>query len=137
MDVEAVLTVWYVLSFILFVSHQIIYHLHVMCCILITKSQNTPIECTHYLFSIFMGIRMFIVSSGVLRVYEQHCGYRIGSRNCIPSGATGFTPGFIVGLCCSSYLFSVWYMYCALLSCLSSFCVVCAQRCQCLLIVHS
>ena len=43
-----------------------------MCCILITKSQNTPIECTHYLFSIFMGIRMFIVSSGVLRVYEQH-----------------------------------------------------------------
>ena len=33
MNVEAVPTVWYVLYFILFVSHQIIYHLHVMCCI--------------------------------------------------------------------------------------------------------
>ena len=33
LDVEAVPTVWYVLSFILFISHQIIYHLHVMCCI--------------------------------------------------------------------------------------------------------
>lgn len=39
------------LSFILFVSHQIIYHLHVLCCMLITKSQNTPIQFIYFPYS--------------------------------------------------------------------------------------
>ena len=72
-----------------------------------TKSQNTMMKCANYLFSIFMGIHMFIVSSRVLWVYEQHGGYRIRSRNCLPIGRNwvhsrvfgGFVLIFILVFC--------------------------------------
>ena len=68
-----------------------------MCCILIKKSQNTMMKCANYLFSIFMGIHKFTVSSGVLRVYEQHGGYRIRSKNCLPLGSNWVHPQIFGG----------------------------------------
>ena len=47
-----------------------------------------------------MGNHKFTVSSGVLRVYEQHGGYRIRSRNGLPLGSNWVHPPFFgVGSC--------------------------------------
>jgi hypothetical protein len=44
-----------------------------------------------------MGIHMFTVSSGVLQVYEQHDGYHIRSRNCLPLGSNCDHPSVFGG----------------------------------------
>ena len=49
------------------------------------------------------------------------------------SWAPGFIPGFWWGPCFSSLWISVLYV----LFCLSLFCVLCNQCCQCLWVVHS
>ena len=44
---------------------------------------------------------------------------------CLPSRAPGVTPGFSWGPCCSSFRFSVLCVFCFVLLCLSSSCVLC------------
>ena len=76
---------------------------------------------------IAIGLTIYMsITAGV--VYEA-------GRSSYPSRAHGFTPGVWWGSCCSSCYFSV--LWCDFVFCLSSSCVVCAQCCQCLRIVHS
>jgi hypothetical protein len=95
---------------------------------------------TKYLHWIFYFLRKHFLSSitdktftGLDCIYEQHGGSLIRSRNCLPFAGTWVHPWFLV-----ESVLLIFLVFCVVfLLCLSSFCVLSTQGCQCLWIVHS
>jgi hypothetical protein len=108
------------LSFILFFSPS--NYIPPTCSVLyITNSQNKLKKCANYLFFILLWVSIRLLCT---EVSYNFMNFMMGFL----SEEIGFILDFfLVGLCCSSFYFSV--LYCAFLFCWSSSCVLCAQRC--------